>query len=140
LNINIFYESVNFRIRNWKKVKKLVSKVISEEGKFSGDLNFILARDEYVRDINKKYLNHNWFTDVISFCYNEEEGLNGEIYISIETVKRNALNYKVSYNEELLRVIVHGVLHLCGYMDKFKEEKEKMTIKENYWMEKFSEK
>lgn len=134
MNIKIFYEGVSFRIKNWKSVKQLIIKVISEEGKFSGDLNFIIGGDEFIRKINSQFLNHDWFTDVLSFNYDNDEGVNGEIYISIDTVKRNALNYKVSYNDEILRVILHGVLHLCGYEDRTKEEKYVMHDREDFWM------
>ena len=139
MKIKVFYEGVPFRLRGWRKIKSLVIKVISEEGKFSGDLNFIIAGDEYIREINRKFLNHDWYTDVISFNYGESSGLNGEIFISIDTVRINAINYKVSYKEELLRVIIHGVLHLCGYEDKNKEQKDKMNIREDYWMKRRGE-
>jgi probable rRNA maturation factor len=121
-------------VRNWRKIRELILKVISEEGKFSGDLNFIMANDEFIRKINIDYLKHNWYTDVISFIYDEEEGTNGEIYISIDTVKRNAREYKTGYNIEMLRVIIHGVLHLCGYEDRSSIEKEKMHKKEDFWI------
>ncbi|MGD0583144.1 MAG: rRNA maturation RNase YbeY [Bacteroidales bacterium] len=137
MRIRIFYEEVTFRLKDWKKIKKLIDKVIAEEGKFSGDLNFIIAGDEYIRKINRQFLNHDWYTDVISFKYDEEEGTNGEIYISVESVKSNALNYKVSYNIEMLRIIIHGVLHICGYDDNSERKKDLMHQKENFWMKKF---
>jgi probable rRNA maturation factor len=134
LKIRVFYENVSFRIKNWKKIRNLIGKVIADEGKFSGDLNFILTDDETVRTINIKYLKHNWYTDVISFNYNEPEGVNGEIYISIDTVRRNAKEFKVKTDNEMLRVIIHGVLHLCGYEDGTVEKKEQMHSREDYWI------
>jgi rRNA maturation RNase YbeY len=137
LKISVFYENVSFRLRNWKKIREQILKVISEEGKFSGDLNFILADDEFIKKINNDYLNHNWYTDVISFNYEEKEGINGEIYISVDTVRRNAEEYGTGYNNEMLRVIIHGVLHLCGYEDRSEREKEIMHLREDYCMNRY---
>jgi probable rRNA maturation factor len=137
LKIKIFYERVSFRLKDWKKIKKLITKVISEEGKFSGDLNFIITGDEYIRKINRQFLNHDWYTDVISFNYNVNEGTNAEIYISRDTVKKNALNYNISYKAEMLRVIIHGLLHLCSYDDDSEEKKEFMHLREDYWINEF---
>ena len=137
MKIRIFYDNIDFRIRSWRKIKKLVEKVISEEDKISGDLNFIITNDTILKEINVKFLSHDYFTDVISFNYDYQNNLAGEIYISIDMVKRNAKNYKVSYNDELLRVIIHGVLHICDYDDKKDEERKKMRRLENLWMKVF---
>lgn len=135
MSIRIFNEDIDFRLKGWKKIKKLVEKVICEEKKVPGDLVFILTNDRFLRKLNREYLKHNYNTDVISFNLgNELIKIDGEIYISIETVKRNAINYKVSYNCELLRVIIHGVLHLCGYEDKGVVKKREMKKREEYWL------
>jgi probable rRNA maturation factor len=134
LSLKFFYDNVSFRIRSWRKVKELVLKVIAEEGKVPGDLNFILTDDTTIKEINLRFLKHNYFTDVISFDYGDQKLVAGEIYISIDTVKANAKNYKVSYESELLRVIVHGVLHLCGYNDSEEEERKNMRRLEDYWL------
>ena len=139
MKIRIFYDNIDFRIRSWRKIKKLVEKVISEEDKISGDLNFIITNDTVLKEINFKFLSHDYFTDVISFNYDYQNKLAGEIYISIDTVKRNAKNYKVSYSDELLRVIIHGVLHICEYDDKKDEERKEMRRLENLWMKVFKE-
>jgi probable rRNA maturation factor len=139
LKIRIFYDNIDFRIRSWRKIKKLVEKVITKEGKISGDLNFIITNDTVLKEINVKFLSHDYFTDAISFNYDYQNNLAGEIYISIDTVKRNAKNYKVSYSDELLRVIIHGVLHICDYDDKKDEERKKMRRLENLWMKVFKE-
>jgi probable rRNA maturation factor len=134
LTIRIFYDDINFRLKGWKKVRSLIEKVISNEKRISGDLNFILSNDEAVRDINIRFLEHDYNTDVIAFDYNEGRIVNGEVYISIDTVKRNANNYKVSLMNELLRVIIHGTLHLCGYNDKTEKDKERMRFLEEKWL------
>jgi len=139
LKIKIFYDNIDFRVRGWRKIEKLVKKVISKENKISGDLNFIVTNDKTLKKINIKYLKHNFNTDVISFNYENQGNLSGEIYVSIDTVKRNAKNYKVSYRIELVRVMIHGVLHICGYEDKNSQEKEKMREQEDWWLRVYDE-
>ena len=134
MRIRVFYEEVKFRIKGWKEIKSLIGKVISEEKNISGDLNFILTNDNHLLKINKEFLKHNYYTDVISFDNTGDSELAHEIYISIDTVKKNSINYNVSYKKELIRVMIHGVLHLCGYEDRSNDEKEKMREREDYWL------
>lgn len=99
-----------------------------------GDLNFIITDDNNIREINREFLKHDNFTDVIAFDYGSNTKVNGEIYISLDSVRINANNYKVSLKSELLRVILHGTLHLCGYTDKTAEERQIMHNMEDKWM------
>jgi probable rRNA maturation factor len=137
VSIRIFYDEISFRVKNWRKIKRLIEKVITNENRISGDLNFILTSDEELKKINVEFLKHNYYTDVI--CFNTSVGnhTGGEIYISVETVRTNAKNYEVSYNDELLRVIIHGVLHLCGYDDKSEKGRDEMRNMENFWLAEF---
>lgn len=139
MNIRIYYDNVNFRIRSWRKIRKLIEKVISKENIISGDLNFILTNDSVLKKINNEFLKHNYNTDVISFNYDDQSNLAGEVYISIDTVKRNAKNYKVSYRNEMIRVIIHGVLHICGYEDRNDIEKREMRKQEDFWLKIYKE-
>jgi rRNA maturation RNase YbeY len=134
LNNGIFYDNVNFRFKGWRKFKRVVNKVIASEKRISGDLNFIITNNKNLRKINIEFLKHNYLTDVIAFNYCHENIISGEIYLSIDTVRRNAYNYKVSLNQEVMRVMIHGVLHLCGYDDKTKEEQNRMRRKEDKWI------
>jgi len=138
LKIQLFYDGVEYRLRGWGRIKELINKVIAEEGKISGDLNFILTNDNSLREMNRKYLKHNYFTDVIIFGWGEGRVVEGEVYISVDTVKRNAQNYKVSYKSEILRVIIHGTLHLLGYNDKSMIEKIEMRRLEDMWLERYN--
>ena len=135
MNVKLFYDGVEFRLKGWRRIKKLIEKVIAEEGKIPGDLNFILTNDIVQQEMNGQFLKHNYFTDVISFSWGKKNVVDGEVYISVDTVKRNALNYKVSYDLEILRVIIHGVLHLCGYEDRSTKERKEMRRLENLYME-----
>ena len=138
MRIRIFYDNTNFRLRGWRKARKILEWVIRKEEKIPGDLNFILTDDEAIRNMNCQFLEHDYFTDVITFNDNVEDIVNGEVYISRDTVKSNAVNYKVSLNNELSRVIIHGVLHLVGYDDKTDRQKRKMRKIEDMWLGKMN--
>lgn len=116
----------------------MIEKVIKSEKRTLGDLNFIISNDQYILEINREFLKHNYFTDVIAFGGTSKGIVSGEIYISKDTVKRNANNYNVSLKEEVLRVMIHGVLHLIGYEDRDAGEKDIMHRKEDKWVKVFN--
>jgi rRNA maturation RNase YbeY len=134
LSIRIYYGNTKFRLSGWRKTKKIVEEVIRKKFKFPGELNVIIVDDIRIREINNQFLKHDYNTDVIAFNYNERNIVNGEIYISIETVRRNAREYNVNLGEELFRVLIHGVLHLLGFNDKTETDSKKMRESEDYWI------
>lgn len=131
MTISFVSHEFNQRITNKAELKKWLQAVAKSEKKSIGDLTYIFTGDDYLHDLNKKYLHHNTLTDIITFDYSEDGILNGDIFISIERVKENALKFKATFKEELYRVMVHGLLHLAGYTDKTKATQAKMRKKEN---------
>lgn len=126
MSIKIHYDKIKYRIHKATEIKRFLEKVITDENKKPGDLVFILTDDKALVEINRQFLRHDYYTDVIAFDYSADGSVNGEIYMSIDTIRRNAQRFKSGIKEELLRVMIHGLLHLCGYRDKRKEEKKKM--------------
>ena len=126
----IFEDISKFPISN-DSISNWVEQVINRENKIAGEVCFILCSDEYLLKINQQYLQHNYYTDVITFDYSESKVVSGDIFISIDRVKDNSQNLKISFNIELIRIIIHGVLHLLGYDDKNKADKIIMTSKED---------
>lgn len=126
MSIKIHYDKIKYRIHKSKEIKRFLEKVIADENKKPGDLVFILTDDKTLVEINRQFLRHDYYTDVIAFDYSAEGSVNGEIYMSIDTIRRNGQRFKSGIKEELIRVMIHGLLHLCGYRDKRKEEKKKM--------------
>ena len=132
-----FYSENNFRLSEERQYEEWLKEVISSEGKKIGEISFIFCDDEYLLEINQKYLDHDTYTDIISFDNSVGNILGGDIFISTERVMENAGNFNVSFDEELKRVMVHGVLHFCGYKDKTSGEKGLMRSKEEEKMKMF---
>lgn len=126
----IFNYETDFHLENESVYEQWIDAVIESEGKEPGEINYIFCDDEYLHNINMQYLNHDTLTDIISFDYCIGDLISGDIFISIERVLDNAKDYEVSFNEELLRVLAHGVLHYCGYKDKTENEALLMRTKE----------
>jgi len=122
---------------NKKQVKNWIKNVISSYKKQVGDINYIFTNDENILKVNIKYLNHNFYTDVITFDYTSKNIISGDIYISLDTVKSNSEKYNELYFDELKRVIIHGILHLIGYKDKTDIEAKEMRKQENKALEIF---
>jgi len=137
LSVKIYYDQIKYRIQKAGEIKRFLEKVITEENKTTGDLVFILTSDEKVLEINRRFLKHDYYTDVISFDYSAEGEVNGEIYMSVDTIRRNAVSFKSGIKEELLRVMIHGVLHLCGYRDEDVKDKEKMFARQEQKLREF---
>jgi len=125
---------VSYRIKGKKKISLWVSLILRKELKSIGLISYNLCSDEFLLNINKTYLKHGTYTDIITFDLSDAEYISGDIYISIDRVKENAFLLAVPFQEELLRVIGHGILHLCGYNDKTINEKRIMRKKENHYL------
>ncbi len=128
---NTLSENIDLR-----EIEKIANMVWINQSKVDGHIQIILVDDDYIRNLNKKYLHKDSATDVIAFPLSgdNEKLIEGEIYISVETVKEQAKRYKVKLKEELHRMVIHGILHLLGYSDKTEEDKQKMTHLENYFL------
>jgi rRNA maturation RNase YbeY len=134
LAVRFFNDGVSFQLEGKRKISQWLRHVVAEEGKKTGHLSFIFVSDEIILDINKRYLQHDYYTDVITFDQSAGSAISGEIYISIATVRSNAKDYSVDFRNELFRVMVHGVLHLCGYGDQTADERQKMREKEDKYL------
>jgi probable rRNA maturation factor len=128
--INFNYET-DFNLDNEEATAVWLGNVITSENKKEGEINYIFCDDEYLHKINVEYLDHDTLTDIISFDYSIGNELHGDIFVSIERVKENAADFNVSFEEELKRVLVHGILHYCGYKDKGEAEELLMRSKED---------
>lgn len=132
-----FCEKISFTPRNKKKLKNWIADTAKKEGFAIGNINYIFCNDEYLYQINKKFLNHDTYTDIVTFDNNDSESeklLIADIFISYERLKENAKLFGVSLTNELHRVMIHGILHLCGYKDKKKADSDLMRKKEDNYV------
>lgn len=135
--INFFSENIPFTLSNKTLVRSWLLKCAKSEKQTISELNYIFCSDNYLKKINKQFLNHNYFTDVITFPTSAPNAktISGDIFISIDRVRDNSKTYGVRVNDELHRVMVHGLLHLCGYGDKTAAEEKVMREKEGFYLE-----
>lgn len=116
---------------NQMAVNEWIAQVAQRHGRVVGDLTYIFCNDEKILEVNRQYLQHDYFTDIITFDYSSRKRISGDMFISLDTIKSNAELFERAYNEELMRVVIHGVLHLCGINDKGPGEREIMEMHEN---------
>jgi rRNA maturation RNase YbeY len=135
-NIEFFFEDIPTIELHQKFAVNQIRQLIETENKKAGDISVIFCSDKYLLEINKNHLNHDYYTDIITFNYVEENLISGDLFISIERVRENAGKFDVTFHQELYRVILHGILHLVGYDDKTFEDQTLMREKENFYLEK----
>lgn len=132
--VSFHSEQIDFKVSDENAVAGWLQEVCISEGKTLVEVSYILCSDDYLLEMNRKYLNHDYYTDVITFDYCEADDVSGDVFISIDRVSENAENVGVSEEDELHRVMVHGLLHLLGYHDKKVIDKEQMTAKEDFYL------
>jgi rRNA maturation RNase YbeY len=132
-----FFQGVKVSLTNRTQLKKYIQTIFKKEGKELQSINYIFCTDKAILEINRQFLAHDFYTDIITFDLSESEAVQAEIYISVDRVKENAFELEVSFKSELHRVIFHGVLHLCGYKDKKGGEIKKMRGKEEFYLNKY---
>lgn len=132
--VYFFFEHKKFSLTERTRLKKFIESLFKKEKKQLGAINYIFCSDKRLVDINREFLNHDFYTDILSFDLSDSKLTEAEIYISIDRVKENARDFGVSFKSELLRVIFHGALHLCGFRDKTKAEKRKIRDKEDHYL------
>lgn len=133
--IQFFYENLHETVNT--DYKTWLEDIILSEGKKLGEINYIFCDDEYLLKVNQDYLQHDYYTDIITFDYVKGKTISGEIFVSLQRISDNASTLSKDYEEELRRVLAHGVLHLLGYKDKSKEEEQLMRSKEDYYLAKY---
>lgn len=138
--VHFFFADSTITLKQRNRLKQFIEEVFKKEGKRLSCLNYIFCSDKYLLNINRQYLNHDYYTDIITFDISGKgEPLSGEIYISADRVKDNAAQLRTTISNEIHRVIFHGVLHLCGYKDKTRVQQKQMRLKENQYLMKYFE-
>ena len=133
-SISFHSEDVDFQLENEQKLIDWINSTIQQEEKSATEITYVFCSDEYLYQMNLDYLNHDTYTDIITFDYTENSLVSGDIFISIDRVKENAIKFNTTFLNELSRVIIHGVLHLVGYKDKTTEQKQVMRSKEDFYL------
>lgn len=134
MSVQYFNEDVPLPKLKKRITTDWIKSIIGAEEKKCGDISFIFCSDEYLLEVNKKYLNHDYYTDIITFDYVEGNLMNGDIFISVDRILDNSKVFDTSFENELCRILAHGVLHLIGYKDKNVKDKIMMTFKEDYYL------
>lgn len=134
--INFNFETI-LHLEEEKRLKEWIAEAVAAEEFLVGEINYVFCTDEYLHKINLQYLNHDTYTDIISFDYRVGKQLHGDIFISVDRVRENATKFEVDFNSELLRVLIHGILHFCGYKDKLDNEVSAMRAKEDYYIARY---
>jgi probable rRNA maturation factor len=136
--IHFFFQSGSVSLRNRTRLKSFILKLFQQEGMKLTSLNYIFCSDKFLLDINRQYLKHDFYTDIVTFDLSSQKNtIEAEIYISLDRVRDNAKTFGTTIDRELHRVIFHGALHLCGYRDKSKAEVRQMRTKEEYYLSKY---
>ena len=135
--VSYYFENTDFRLKNRIRIRNWLRFVAESEIFTLGDISVIFCSDNYILDINQRFLQHDYFTDIITFDYSENGRISGDLFISVDSVRENSIEYGTEFEDELHRVIVHGILHLIGYDDHTEEEIRTMRSKENYYLSVF---
>ena len=137
--MEIFFhkEGVDTEVKEKERIKKWIEATIISEGKKGETINIILTSNSKIKSLNRKYLKRNYMTDIIAFNYNRDDVISGDLFLNPETIRKNAGKYKTKFSREILRVIIHGVLHLIGYNDENTKEKLVMRERENFFLKRF---
>lgn len=129
-----FHKETDIKIKNIRLIKKWIIQSIIDLNKSTGNINYIFCNDDYLLQINKKHLNHDYYTDIITFDYSENNIISGDIFISTERILENSKAFQTSFKDELHRVMLHGVLHLAGFKDKTPSQIKTMRTQENKYL------
>ena len=132
--ISYYFQDTDFKFRDRRKTNEWLKLAAESEIRRIGNISIIFCSDNYVLDINQKYLQHDYFTDIITFDYCEGDRLSGDLFISVDSVRENSVEFGTEYKDELNRVIIHGLLHLVGYDDHTEKDIKLMRSKENYYL------
>ena len=132
--VAFYFEDTDFKLRHKTRIKEWLRLVAESEVFTLGNISVIFCSDNYILDINQKYLQHDYFTDIITFDYSEGGRISGDLFISVDSVRENSVEYGTEFEDELHRVIVHGILHLIGYDDHTEEDVKVMRSKEDYYL------